>query len=97
MPEVQSRSPGYGGGERRHHLASHLLGPPVNRQRADIRMSSFATYLIGFIVIVVGLAIAAYLLNVPTTWIAVGVLIMVGVGIVMATSRTKPRDPPSTC
>jgi uncharacterized membrane protein YiaA len=60
-------------------------------------MSSFATYLIGFIVIVVGLAIAAYLLNVPTTWIAVGVLIMVGVGIVMATSRTKPRDPPSTC
>ena len=60
-------------------------------------MSSFATYLIGFIVIVVGLAIAAYLLNVPRTWIAVGVLIMVGIGIVTATSRTKPRDPPSTC
>ena len=58
-------------------------------------MSSFATYLIGFIVIVIGLAVAAYLLNVPTTWIAVGVLIMLGVGIVMATSRTKPRDPPT--
>jgi len=25
---------------------------------------------------------------------AVGVLVMIGIGILMATSRTKPRDPP---
>jgi len=56
-------------------------------------MSSFATYLIGFIVLVVGLALAAYLLNVPTTWIAVGVIVLVGIGIISATSRTKMRDP----
>lgn len=56
-------------------------------------MSSFATYLIGFIVLIVGLAIAAYLLNVPTTWIAVGVVVLLGVGILSATSRTKVRDP----
>lgn len=56
-------------------------------------MSSFATYLIGFIVLIVGLAIAAYLLNVPTTWIAVGVVVLLGVGILSATSRTKMRDP----
>ena len=57
-------------------------------------MSSFATYLIGFIVLIVGLAIAAYLLNIPTTWIAVGIIVLLGIGILMATSRTRPRDPP---
>jgi len=55
-------------------------------------MSSFGTYLIGFIILIAGLAIAAYLLNVPTTWIAVGVIVFVGIGILMATTRTKTRD-----
>jgi hypothetical protein len=56
-------------------------------------MSSFATYLIGIIVLIIGLAIAANLLGVPTTWIAVGVVVLLGIGIVSATSRTKSRDP----
>ena len=43
---------------------------------------------------IVGLAIAAYLLNVPTSWIAVGIIVLLGIGILMATSRTRPRDPP---
>jgi hypothetical protein len=57
-------------------------------------MSSFATYLIGFIIVIVGLAIGAYLLNVPTSWIIVGIIILVGIGVLSATSRTRPRDPP---
>ena len=57
-------------------------------------MSSFGTYLIGFIIVVAGLAIAAYMLQVPPQWIIVGVLVLLGIGVVMATSRTKPRDPP---
>jgi uncharacterized membrane protein YiaA len=59
-------------------------------------MSSFATYLVGFVIVVVGLAIAAYLLNVPGMWILVGVVVLLGLGILTATSRTKPRDPPAT-
>ena len=58
-------------------------------------MSSFSTYLIGFIVLVIGLAVAAYLVNVPPTWIAVGVIVMLGIGILTATSRTKMKDPPT--
>lgn len=58
-------------------------------------MSSFATYLTGFLILIVGLGIAAYLLNVPPMWITVGAVIMVGLGILMATQRTKPRDPPA--
>jgi uncharacterized membrane protein YiaA len=57
-------------------------------------MSSFSTYIVGFIILVVGLAMAAYLLNVPSMWIAVGVIVLIGIGVLMATSRTKPRDPP---
>ncbi|HET7274012.1 MAG TPA: hypothetical protein VFI91_02465 [Longimicrobiaceae bacterium] len=56
-------------------------------------MTSFQTYLLGFVVLVVGLAIAAYLLGIPGLWIGVGVLVMIGLGIIAATSRTKPRDP----
>jgi len=56
-------------------------------------MSSFATYLIGFIILVIGLAIAANLLNVPPMWIMVGVIVLIGLGVLMATSRTKSRDP----
>ncbi len=58
-------------------------------------MSSFGTYLLGFILLVIGLAIGAYLLNVPPTWIAVGVVVLLGIGIMAATNRTKPRDPPA--
>ncbi|MBW3570777.1 MAG: SoxR reducing system RseC family protein [Gemmatimonadetes bacterium] len=57
-------------------------------------MSSFATYLVGFIVLIVGLAIAASLLGVPTVWIAVGVIVLVGIGIISASNRQTPRDPP---
>jgi uncharacterized membrane protein YiaA len=59
-------------------------------------MSSFSTNVIGFVILIVGVAIAAFLLNVPPVWIAVGVVILLGMAVVMATTRTKPRDPPAT-
>ena len=59
-------------------------------------MSSFSTYLIGFIVLIIGLAIAAYLLIGPSIWIAVGAVILIGIGILTGTSRTKAKDPPTT-
>lgn len=60
-------------------------------------MSSFQTYLLGYIILIIGLAIGAYLLGAPAIWIAVGVIVLIGVGIIAATGRTKPRDtrPPS--
>ena len=59
-------------------------------------MSSFTTYIIGFVILVVGLAMAAYLLNVPPLWIGVGVIVAIGLGVITATSRTKQKDPPGT-
>lgn len=58
-------------------------------------MSSFSTYLIGFIVLTIGLALAAHLLGAPPMWIGVGIVVLLGIGILMATNRTKPIDPPT--
>ena len=58
-------------------------------------MSSFGTFLLGYIILVSGLAVGAVLLGAPTTWIVVGVVVMLGIGIMTATNRTKPRDPPA--
>lgn len=58
-------------------------------------MSSFSTYLVGFIVLIVGLGIGAFLLGVPTTWIVVGVIVLIGIGILTGISRTKTKDPPT--
>ena len=56
-------------------------------------MTSFQTYLLGFFILVIGLAIAAYLLGVPPLYIAVAAIVLIGVGIITATNHTKPRDP----
>jgi hypothetical protein len=54
---------------------------------------SFGIYLLGFIVLIAGLATGAYLLHVPPQWIGVGVLVLAGMGIVMGVSRTRQKDP----
>ncbi|MDP9178546.1 MAG: hypothetical protein M3O61_12770 [Gemmatimonadota bacterium] len=59
-------------------------------------MSSFSIYLVGFIVLILGLAVAAYLVGISPTWIGVGVIVMIGIGILTGTSRTKTKDPPTT-
>jgi len=58
-------------------------------------MSSFGTYLVGFLILILGLGMAAYLLNVPTMWIAVGAIVLIGIGVLMATTRGKMKDPPA--
>lgn len=55
---------------------------------------SFALYVLGYIVMIIGLAYGAYLLHVPNRWITVGVIVMVGLGIVTGVSTTRHKDPP---
>jgi hypothetical protein len=56
--------------------------------------SSFGVYLIGFILVVVGLAFGAHLAGVPPTWIGVGVIVLLGIGILSAVKRTQAKTPP---
>jgi uncharacterized membrane protein YiaA len=55
-------------------------------------MSAFATYLLGFVILIAGLALAAHLLNVPGWWIVAGVIVMIGIAVLTATTRTKQDD-----
>jgi len=54
---------------------------------------SFGMYLVGFIVLIIGLAVGAHLMHVPPMWIGVGVLILIGLGIMMGVTTTRQRDP----
>ncbi|HEY2445825.1 MAG TPA: hypothetical protein VGI20_08835 [Rhizomicrobium sp.] len=58
-------------------------------------MSAFVLYVVGFVLLLAGLVYGAHLLHVPHTWIIVGALVMIDLGIMSAVSRTKHRDPPS--
>lgn len=60
-------------------------------------MSSFMIYLIGFIILIGGVAYAAFMLGVALMWIGVGAVILMGIGIITAVGKTRQRDaPPSS-
>jgi hypothetical protein len=54
---------------------------------------SFGLYLLGFIVLIIGLAIGAYMIHMPPRWIGVGVIALVGIGILTGVTRTRRPDP----
>jgi hypothetical protein len=55
---------------------------------------SFALYLVGFLVVIVGLTYGAFLLNVPPRWIVVMDVVLVGLAILTGVTRTRHRDQP---
>lgn len=56
---------------------------------------SFGIYIVGYIIFIVGLGIGAHLLHVPSKWIGVGVLCLIGIAIVHGVTATRQKDPPS--
>jgi hypothetical protein len=56
---------------------------------------SFGIFLVGYIILIVGLAIGAHLLHVPHKWIGVGALCLIGLAIIHGVTATRHKDPPS--
>jgi putative Mn2+ efflux pump MntP len=56
---------------------------------------SFGLYLVGYLILTVGLAIGAYLAHVPPKWIGVGVLCLIGLAIIHGVTATRHKDPSS--
>ncbi|MFN3323581.1 MAG: hypothetical protein ACK5AZ_08805 [Bryobacteraceae bacterium] len=52
---------------------------------------SFAVYIVGFAILIAGLAYGASLLGVPRQWIVVGVVILAGLGIIGAAGYLRQR------
>ena len=53
---------------------------------------SFGLYAAGFAIVIGGLVYAAHLVHMPTHWIVVGAIVMIGVGILSAVKATRQKD-----
>ncbi|MEP6715613.1 MAG: hypothetical protein ABJC09_08555 [Terriglobia bacterium] len=53
---------------------------------------SFGIYMVGFVLVIIGLATGAFLMHMPPMWIGVGVLILAGLGILLGVTNTRQRD-----
>ncbi len=49
-------------------------------------MSNFTLYVLGYLIVIAGLAYGAHLLGVPPVWIGVGAIVLAGIGIVTGVS-----------
>lgn len=54
---------------------------------------SFSPYMVGFVIMLIGVALGMYLLHIPQTWIAVALIFLPGLGVIMGVSNTRHRDP----
>ena len=54
---------------------------------------SFRLYAIGFAIVIIGLIYGAHLVHVPAHWIAVGAVVLLGVGILTGVKATRQKDP----
>ena len=58
-------------------------------------MNGFGIYFIGFVILTIGVAGGLMLAGVPPQWVGVAALILLGIGTMMAITKTKMKDPPA--
>jgi hypothetical protein len=59
-------------------------------------MSNLALYIVGYLILIGGLAWGAHVLGISPTWIAIGAVVLLGFGVVTGVSRTRrPEDSPA--
>ena len=54
-------------------------------------MNWFNLSLVGWVIVIIAVAIGAYLAGVNATYIAIGALLLLGVGIIVSVKHSKPR------
>jgi hypothetical protein len=54
---------------------------------------SFGIYAIGFVIVIGGLIYGATLMHIPTHWIVVGAVVLLGLGILTGVQATRHKDP----
>ncbi len=62
--------------------------------RSGVPMS-FLLYIVGLVLLIGGVAWALVAAHVASTYVAIVCLIVAGVGVMMAVSRTRLKDPPN--
>ena len=56
---------------------------------------TFAIYVVGFLIFIAGLAWGASVIGVSHTWIAIVAVILLGIGVFTAATKTRSKDPPA--
>jgi hypothetical protein len=54
---------------------------------------SFGLYSAGFAIVIAGLIYGAHLMHLPTHWIVVGAVVLLGLGILSGVKATRQKDP----
>ena len=54
---------------------------------------SFALYVIGFVIVIGGVAWAMITAGIALTWVMITCIILLGIGILTGVSRTRSKDP----
>jgi hypothetical protein len=54
---------------------------------------SFGLYAVGLAIMLGGLIYGAHLMHMPTHWIVVGAIVLLGVGILSGVKATRQKDP----
>lgn len=55
---------------------------------------SFSLYLLGFFILIAGVAWGLNAAGIPTLYIAIACVIMLGIAILTGVTRTRPKDGP---
>ena len=54
---------------------------------------SFGIYILGFVILIVGLVYGSVILHVATHWIVVGAIVLLGLAILKGVQATRGKDP----
>lgn len=55
---------------------------------------SFALYVVGFLIVIAGVAWGLVRAGVPTVWVIIASVILFGLGVLTGVTRTRSRDLP---
>ena len=53
-------------------------------------MQWFNVSLVGWIILIIALSIAAYMLGLDPMWIGIGALALIGIGVIVSASKSRP-------
>jgi hypothetical protein len=56
---------------------------------------TFALYLVGYLILIAGVAWGLTVAHVPSQWVAITCVILLGLGILTGAMRTRSKDPPT--
>ena len=77
---------------RARTTACSPLAQSHNSPRERETHMSFGLYAVGFAIMLGGLIYGAHLVHMPAHWIAVGAIVLLGVGILSGVKATRQKD-----